>query len=67
MLRRFERIISACVLGGVSLLAAATMGVLIGVLIMGTVNNVMNLTNVDAFTNMSRAAQSCWPPCCSIN
>jgi L-arabinose transport system permease protein len=44
-------VISACVLGGVSLLGgrATMLGVLIGVLIMGTVNNVMNLTNVDAF------------------
>jgi L-arabinose transport system permease protein len=44
-------VISACVLGGVSLMGgrASISGVLIGVLIMGTVNNVMNLTNVDAF------------------
>ena len=44
-------VISACVLGGVSLMGgrATIVGVLIGVLIMGTVNNVMNLTNVDAF------------------
>lgn len=44
-------VISACVLGGVSLAGgrASISGVLIGVLIMGTVNNVMNLTNVDAF------------------
>ncbi len=44
-------VISACVLGGVSLAGgrATISGVLIGVLIMGTVNNVMNLTNVDAF------------------
>lgn len=44
-------VISACVLGGVSLVGgrATISGVLIGVLIMGTVNNVMNLTNVDAF------------------
>jgi len=44
-------VISACVLGGVSLMGgrATISGVLIGVLIMGTVNNVMNLTNVDAF------------------
>lgn len=44
-------VISACVLGGVSLAGgrASISGVLVGVLIMGTVNNVMNLTNVDAF------------------
>lgn len=44
-------VISACVLGGVSLMGgrATITGVAIGVLIMGTVNNVMNLTNVDAF------------------
>lgn len=44
-------VISACVLGGVSLAGgrASISGVLMGVLIMGTVNNVMNLTNVDAF------------------
>jgi L-arabinose transport system permease protein len=39
------------VLGGVSLAGgkARIFGVLIGVLIMGTVENVMNLTDVDAF------------------
>jgi len=44
-------VISACVLGGVSLLGgkARIFGVLIGVLIMGTVENVMNLLDVDAF------------------
>ncbi len=44
-------VISACVLGGVSLQGgkARIFGVLIGVLIMGTVENVMNLMNVDAF------------------
>ena len=44
-------VISACVLGGVSLQGgkARILGVLIGVLIMGTVDNVMNLLNVDAF------------------
>ncbi len=44
-------VISACVLGGVSLQGgkARIFGVLIGVLIMGTVENVMNLLNVDAF------------------
>ncbi|WP_416234782.1 L-arabinose ABC transporter permease AraH [Paucibacter sp. PLA-PC-4] len=44
-------VISACVLGGVSLAGgrARIFGVLIGVLIMGTVENVMNLLNVDAF------------------
>jgi L-arabinose transport system permease protein len=44
-------VISACVLGGVSLAGgkARIFGVLIGVLIMGTVENVMNLMNVDAF------------------
>ena len=44
-------VISACVLGGVSLQGgkARMFGVLIGVLIMGTVENVMNLLDVDAF------------------
>src|SRR5471032_338496 len=44
-------VISACVLGGVSLLGgrATISGVVIGVLIMGTVENVMNLMNIDAF------------------
>lgn len=44
-------VISACVLGGVSLQGgkAKIFGVLIGVLIMGTVENVMNLLDVDAF------------------
>ncbi|HEY8026890.1 MAG TPA: L-arabinose ABC transporter permease AraH [Burkholderiaceae bacterium] len=44
-------VISACVLGGVSLQGgkARILGVLVGVLIMGTVDNVMNLLNVDAF------------------
>jgi L-arabinose transport system permease protein len=44
-------VISACVLGGVSLMGgkARIFGVLVGVLIMGTVENVMNLMNVDAF------------------
>ena len=44
-------VISACVLGGVSLMGgrARIFGVVIGVLIMGTVENVMNLRNVDAF------------------
>ena len=44
-------VISACVMGGVSLLGgrATISGVVIGVLIMGTVENVMNLLNIDAF------------------
>jgi L-arabinose transport system permease protein len=44
-------VISACVLGGVSLMGgrATISGVLIGVLIMGTAENVMNLLNIDAF------------------
>jgi L-arabinose transport system permease protein len=44
-------VISACVLGGVSLHGgkAKIFGVLVGVLIMGTVENVMNLLDVDAF------------------
>ncbi|WP_105531459.1 L-arabinose ABC transporter permease AraH [Solimicrobium silvestre] len=44
-------VISACVLGGVSLQGgkARIFGVLIGVLIMGTLENVMNLMDVDAF------------------
>jgi len=44
-------VISACVLGGVSLSGgrAGIVGVLVGVLVMGTVDNVMNLQGVDAF------------------
>ncbi len=44
-------VISACVLGGVSLIGgrASISGVLVGVLIMGTVQNAMNLLNIDAF------------------
>ncbi len=42
---------SACVLGGVSLAGgrATISGVIVGVLIMGTVENAMNLLNIDAF------------------
>ncbi len=45
------QVISACVLGGVSLTGGvATMsGVVIGVLIMGTVQNAMNLLNIPPF------------------
>jgi L-arabinose transport system permease protein len=44
-------VISACVLGGVSLMGgrATISGVAIGVLIMGTAENVMDLLNVSAF------------------
>lgn len=44
-------VISACVLGGVSLAGGkGTMtGTVVGVLIMGTVQNAMNLSNVDTF------------------
>ena len=44
-------VISACVLGGVSLAGgrASISGVLIGVLIMGTVQNAMDLMNIDTF------------------
>lgn len=44
-------VISACVLGGVSLMGgrATISGVLVGVLIMGTVQNAMNLLNIDTF------------------
>lgn len=44
-------VISACVLGGVSLNSgkASIVGVAIGVLIMGTVENALNLLNVDSF------------------
>ena len=44
-------VISACVLGGVSLMGgrATVSGVLVGVLIMGTVQNAMNLLNIDTF------------------
>jgi len=43
------QVISACVLGGVSLSGgvATMLGVVVGVLIMGTVNNVMSLMNLD--------------------
>lgn len=45
------QVISACVLGGVSLTGGvATMsGVVVGVLIMGTVQNAMNLLNISTF------------------
>lgn len=45
------QVISACVLGGVSLTGgvATMLGVVVGVFIMGTVNNAMNLKNIDAF------------------
>lgn len=44
-------VISACVLGGVSLQGgrATISGVAVGVLITGTAENVMNLLNIDAF------------------
>ncbi|WP_448099021.1 L-arabinose ABC transporter permease AraH [Luteibacter yeojuensis] len=44
-------VISACVLGGVSLMGgrASISGVIVGVLIMGTVQNAMSLMNIDAF------------------
>lgn len=44
-------VISACVLGGVSLAGgrASMMGVIVGVLIMGIAENVMNLLNIQAF------------------
>lgn len=44
-------VISACVLGGVSLSGGVgtIMGVIVGVLIMGTMQNVMNLMNVEPF------------------
>jgi len=44
-------VISACVLGGVSLQGgrARISGVLVGVLMMGTLENVMNLKDVDTF------------------
>ncbi|HEY4292402.1 L-arabinose ABC transporter permease AraH [Luteibacter sp.] len=44
-------VISACVLGGVSLMGgrATISGVVVGVLIMGTVQNAMSLMNIDAF------------------
>lgn len=44
-------VISACVLGGVSLMGgrASMSGVIVGVLIMGTVENVMSLLNIDSF------------------
>jgi L-arabinose transport system permease protein len=44
-------VISACVLGGVSLKggSATISGVIVGVFILGTAENVMNLLNIDAF------------------
>ena len=45
------QVISACVLGGVSLTGGVgtMLGVVVGVLIMGTVNNAMNLLNIPPF------------------
>jgi L-arabinose transport system permease protein len=45
------QVISACVLGGVSLTGGVgtMIGVVVGVLIMGTVNNAMNLLNIPPF------------------
>jgi L-arabinose transport system permease protein len=45
------QVISACVLGGVSLTGGVgtIIGVIVGVLIMGTVNNAMNLLNIPPF------------------
>lgn len=45
------QVISACVLGGVSLTGGVgtISGVIVGVLIMGTVNNAMNLMNIPPF------------------
>jgi len=45
------QVISACVLGGVSLTGGVgtMLGVVVGVLIMGTVNNAMNLLNLPPF------------------
>jgi L-arabinose transport system permease protein len=45
------QVISACVLGGVSLTGGVgtIMGVIVGVLIMGTVQNAMNLRNIPPF------------------
>jgi len=44
-------VISACVLGGVSLTGGigTMMGVVVGVFIMGAVTNAMNLLNIDTF------------------
>jgi L-arabinose transport system permease protein len=44
-------VISACVLGGVSLKggSATILGVIVGVFILGTAENVMSLLNIDAF------------------
>jgi len=45
------QVISACVLGGVSLSGGVgtMLGVIVGVVIMGTVNNAMNLLNIPPF------------------
>jgi len=45
------QVISACVLGGVSLSGGvgSVSGVVVGVLIMGTVQNAMNLLNIPPF------------------
>jgi L-arabinose transport system permease protein len=45
------QVISACVLGGVSLTGgtATIMGVIVGVFIMGAVQNAMDLKNIDSF------------------
>src|SRR5258708_19240158 len=44
-------VISACVLGGVSLAGgrATIVGVVVGVLILGTIQNVMSLLNIPVF------------------
>jgi L-arabinose transport system permease protein len=44
-------VISACVLGGVSLAGGVgtILGVIVGVMIMGTVQNAMNLLNIPTF------------------
>jgi L-arabinose transport system permease protein len=45
------RVISACVLGGVSLSGGVgtMLGTIVGVLIMGMVQDVMNLLNIETF------------------
>ena len=45
------QVISACVLGGVSLTGGTgtILGVIVGVLIMGIVNNAMNLLQIETF------------------
>ena len=56
------QVISACVLGGVSLTGgvATITGVIVGVLVMGTVQNVMNLLNIPPFYQYVASGTILW-------